>query len=1298
MKKNILYSLILLLSFIFSACGSNSKADRSLRDFNDVLVVEGVASSLVVNNLKFATSLPFTKLENQDISIKYTNFKLEIIGCKLKGQPVINPESLILDGAKNSQVSISISGEVEKECKPLGYILKADKELSSGGEKSQIFSEVIIETQLDTNGNPLLDNNITDSNTTPPLNVRFFNVTSSAVITKADTVYPLKVQVIDELQKGVAGLELDVLAFDNTFGEIVSLKVSTDNNGFATFDYKSPVDLTSVDGKSVPITIVLDNKGKRVESTTITLSFNASSVIPNTFAFKNGTNIVVQESLSTKIISIDLIDSDGVGVSGEEVRATTLPVAFGSLSQSTTTTDSAGRAIFTYTAPSNLTAIDNQSESIQFRFTDENDNTIIATVNVEIDLISLVPIKEPLFILANETAKIEITRKNQVEIISVYVVDKDTNVGVEGKIVTLSNIAKGRISSSAATTSLSGLAEFEYTAPENISNISSIDAILSLDENQSVTKNITISFNAQTIEKSDFSLINSNNITISFPKETKEIAVQLVKDGKPQSGETVIAKSILSKYGFIQNVSVTTGTDGYARFTYEAPVELVSGDQSLDLIYIDENGAEVVATVEITITPSIAESDVKFINIKNITVSLAEEIKSITAYVVDNNGVGVANQEVSISAITSATHGSITSASTTETDNSGKATFLYLAPSKNAFKNGSETLTLSLLSNGIKVSDTITISLDEEIDRNIPKPIIFISDVYKNIFITDNRQNVEIEVQVFDENTKTPFTQGNVRVELPFNHIQSGIDVGSFTDYSVPVSSNGIATFNYNGPSDIKSLTEKDVYGEIFKFYYEEDSITEENKVSIQTIYKLINGYIPAKYLLTTSSSDGNKTMGLDTQKNFTMYLKDDQGNLVDSKDIHEINITSKNVVIGQILDGNGSVRPKVEIKDENATTGKSFPLVTNTLSGLLPIEISIKFTNANDDNDTITQLMNVVVFSGPPTAMSISYAGVREDSDNAKYVEKFVLTVTDSYNNAVNTRPFVAVGSMVEYAVDGLNPTDERNETSLRLWHGGLDSLADLTINLDLGSNKAELNTTATTFKYVDYNNDKLVVFGKGFVYDALGKWDILKYTNKSLRLKDDYFGKNRRDLFFAVGHNNRQDLCSNDGTEFIGNMKASNYQLDSTGHAKLEFEYDYHLTGKDIMVWANLEGFQADTKRIGRVGEAKKFTLRGNGFISVPEGGYDIPKESSALVTFKIHHKTAPEWYKNGHFGYSVVGNCGINIIDDSNNYDARNCISEVVYVKLIATAGESGCNVQLAPKSLAVASEFTGSKTFK
>ena len=692
--------------------------------------------------------------------------------------------------------------------------------------------------------------------------------------------------------------------------------------------------------------------------------------------------------------------------------------------------------------------------------------------------------------------------------------------------------------------------------------------------------------------------------------------------------------------------------------------------------------------------PEIPDTSLILANVTTpIEVNVDNELKMISVDVLDKNGIGVEDYNVSISAVDGVEHGSIVSSSVTKTDSSGHATFTYKAPSNVSAVNGQSTVVrLFMVNDGVTITQDVTITF-KKINVGVSVPIVVIPNTYKNITLSSNNQAVQMIVQVFEEGTNSPYTSGNVKVSLP-NTVLDGIDVGYFAEYIVPVDDNGRAVFNYTGPQDLQELIDSGETGAIFEFHHE---LNTESVGIIATIHDLSNNYIPANYTLSTSSSDGKQTMGLDTIKQFTYSLKDDLGNLIVDTDILKVVINSKNTLIGELIDAtnSGTVVPTLEYNNLEALNNYSFPVKTKTLSGLLPIEIVIDFIDGNQQQKTIKITMNIVVLSGAPTAMSISYAGVEQNASTAKYIEKFVVTVTDAYNNPVSDQNvhgspyYIAVGGMVEYAVDGSSPSGERTSTSPRLWHGLNDSQGNLE---SIGGDKAQFTTNTDTFKYVDLANDKLVLFGQGYVYEALGKWDLESSSDTALELKDNYYGTDREGLYFAVGHNHRVDLCFPDARQYVGNMKSNTYQIKD-GHAFIEFEYDYHLTGKDIMIWVNMTGFQADNGTITRIGEATKHTLRGMGLKT--DNLYTLAAGSNQVpLRFNISHENAPEWYRNGHFGYAVEGTCFVEeILDSSNAYDARECYNGgVVFVDLlVSNPSAEECSITL--KSINVASEFNG-----
>lgn len=612
---------------------------------------------------------------------------------------------------------------------------------------------------------------------------------------------------------------------------------------------------------------------------------------------------------------------------------------------------------------------------------------------------------------------------------------------------------------------------------------------------------------------------------------------------------------------------------------------------------------------------------------------------------------------------------------TTQTGENGYAVFDYISPQ--TIPDGeSATIELTNEENGTVISQKIVLNFDivdnngSTPDVNVTLPNVVIPSDLRDITLDSNSKTVEIPIRVFKD--IAPYTKGSVKVELP-KKVLNGADVGQFTAYEVPVNAQGIATFNYTGPSNMEALIASGDTESIFQFYHVENST---DKQAVRMHYEVpANPHLSRNYALKVVTS-GEFSMGIpDKEKTFNVLLKakDSAGNDValSSEQITKITAETTNSTIAQLLDTNSNTL--VDSLDLNPTNNSSFVIKSKQLSGLVPVKVAVEFKDANGDPQKLMTIINVRVYSGPPTAISISYIGTTQDVDRAKYIEKLAISVTDEYGNRVNTRPNISLGAIVGYAVDGSEASPiETNETK-RLFYGRDDienGIANGAISNPDSVHKATFSDLVLpdVFRYVNQegsNTDKLVIFGERKNYEAMGKWDIEKSSApNTLSLTDDYYGISRSGLYYAVGHNYYQDQCRQDGREWLGTTDSDTYQLDEEGTVTVEYKYDYHLTGKDALIWVNLDGLQPDTGKKTRIGEVSKHTLRGYGLTKVPSNGYQLAKGASGYGTFIIWHENAPERYRNAHFSYAIKSGstCAYSVVATSNPFDARTCDNRV------------------------------------
>lgn len=504
--------------------------------------------------------------------------------------------------------------------------------------------------------------------------------------------------------------------------------------------------------------------------------------------------------------------------------------------------------------------------------------------------------------------------------------------------------------------------------------------------------------------------------------------------------------------------------------------------------------------------------------------------------------------------------------------------------------------------------------------------------------VVSNNQVVDIKVRVVDENGSL-YNSGNVKVKYPAS-FQAGRDIGSFQNLSVPVS-NGVAIFNYTGPADIT----KDTSNIEFKFYHEDNpNITQTYTVTINPKQASLTNY-------NLNISDDNVTMDLQSSKLITFDVTNDSGIPVEDSKVNSFKITSLNPNIGTLEDSLGNTGNSLTITNKNSVT---ININSKTLSGVVPIKVEASILDANNNSITLPQkTFNILVLSGPPSALSLSYKSSRQDVEKAKFIDEWVLTVTDKYNNLVNTKPAVSMG-MIAGFTQASSSTATNNLNYLYVGTG--------TSGGTLSANSNKFTAKTNIFDNVDIDNDVLVTFGDGYTYDASGKWDINSKTANTLYLADDFNGEDTSGLGFAVGHNYRQDRCSNNGAEWVANVypQDNNPIVPDDGSMTIDIEYDYYLVGKTTALWVNLVGENHATGETVKIGEAKKITLKGNGLKMYENGSNTYNAGYEGPIRIYIGVQGTTEYYYNGNFGftYSIPKDLNATFIGTSMQKGLNNC----------------------------------------
>ncbi len=938
---------------------------------------------------------------------------------------------------------------------------------------------------------------------------------------------------------------------------------------------------------------------------------------------------------------------------------------------------SEGFATFVYVAPKDLQhQIDIGNNGTSFKFYKENDLSVTAIVNIIFDTSVDTTSSDPISKLILSESTINITKAEETKSITIQGLKLDNTAVINGKVLiehpSTGNVYVGTVPAEVSITD--GVGTFTYTAPVDIVNAATVSPAnfkIYDKTNPSVSATLSVNFGGGTSATPRLS-VSPYSVSVSNNSESVPVTVIVTDENglALQSGTVEVLNPNGARDGYFSQREAEIA-NGIASFSYTGPNPLSAGSAIFTFRFKENTSYSATWRVTFAPDPGVAEPTIgKLVVNKDVEVGTSGE--SVTIQVLaftDSAGtIPATSGTVNVrypSSVATLNVGTMSPA-TAEIGANGIANFSFTAPTP--LVNIADQ-TFSFFSGS--TSDDIIVKYTPKPDVNNPIADKLIVLNGSEVNITKNSEVVTIRTRVFGADNN-PFNGGNVKIQYPVEASQ-GIDVGSFSELSVPCV-NGVADFNYNAPSDLAGRS--DVLA--FTFYHDSVGSAASANVDIR-MNPDPNQIILTNYVLNMSASDGNNTMGLEQSKTFTVAVTDEDGNKLLSD--ANYTITNLNPLIADINDTLGNAAPLL-IEGINA----NFSVTSKKKSGVLPIKVSVDFTDANGLGQTIEKIFNVIIYSGPPTAMSISYVATNQDAEHSQFIEIFSVKLTDKYNNPVNTSPSIHVGAIAGYAKDAavystiqtaVQATRDGTYTPIpvtahfansELYNGNLIALrndADIS-NYSTTQSQATIgNTINYDTSSVDTFNNVFVSFGDGYVYQKSGKWDIdsLDPATDTFILDEKYDDpSNGFDMGFAIGNNFRQDTCkfaqewvltteSDDGT----------YKVDPSGYARIKLLYDYYLTGKDIVVYANLIGdVLGATDVTARVGEAKKVTLRGHELEPYPNS-YTIPLGSPLTpgYIFSWKLKDTKEWYYNGNFGgfeLTVTGDGAYCTNPVRNDY--RNC----------------------------------------
>ena len=864
----------------------------------------------------------------------------------------------------------------------------------------------------------------------------------------------------------VSGESVIVEFFDNTKGTLNTFSAATDTNGHIAFNYTAPADISG----ATAFNVVFKLSGSTDVNDTLEIDFNTTVVSDPKYdnyvlSVYPESNVSITANSQESVLEVYLEDNvTNLPVANEGVVIEFFDVSKGSMNAFSGTTDVNGQVLFNYIAPADITGL--ADLNITFKLLENVQTTNFTTILFD----SNAPQKDYSdFTLTLVDVNRTITAVSQTEIFNLYLEDNTTGTlqAAVGDIVTVDyfNGTLGTLASFSGVTDDVGHVQFTYTAPENLTDLNGT-VITFRVKNTTAAQNkaealISVDTNSpqQIIAKL---AINEVNTTISQDLQLHTIIINaldannnFVTDGTINvTFPNVIADG--TDVGTFTSFSVAV-VNGRATFNYTGPTSVqdtnaIVGNGALTFEFNDALGNGTPVSWNVTFNPDVP---VIRLAVNTITLTQNDETVSVQVLAFDENNQSLDSGTISVAYPTEIINSGVNGGRFLENEatiTSGEALFTFQGPL--VLENiNALVFTFSYKGNSLVTSKDLTVNYSP------PTAAIYLNETTKEV--TLNSETINIEVDVRDANNN-PFPTGSVKIVYP-NDVQTGRDIGSFLTSEIALL-DGKASFVYTAPKNLDSNTSDIVFG----FYH--DSLPTNIKNFTVTLNPEPNQVILTDYFLTNSYADGSISMDLESTKLITFYIKDKDGTLLEDSNITSIDVTLLNTSLADLADTNASSTPS----DSKTLTknSSSLSVLSNTTSGVVPIKVFAQFKGVNNEDVNLTEIFNVVIVSGPPTSMSISYVSTTNDDVNARFIEKMIVAITDKYSNRVDSKPGISVALIAGYASDTSGPLDYMYHT-----YGATIDASDDKIKVESGKvMKATITSSGS-----DYDIAPTVTLGGG-------------------------------------------------------------------------------------------------------------------------------------------------------------------------------------------------------------------------
>ena len=519
-----------------------------------------------------------------------------------------------------------------------------------------------------------------------------------------------------------------------------------------------------------------------------------------------------------------------------------------------------------------------------------------------------------------------------------------------------------------------------------------------------------------------------------------------------------------------------------------------------------------------------------------------------------------------------------------------------------------------------------------DINKDVGRIVV----LQKYVKITQPNQTQEFKIITLDENNRPISADVSMNVLIDENDNT----YGTLDNYYITTDTiTGEGVVNYTAPSDLDNLEGNyTINFQVVNTVLETNAtldFTKEEEDTNATEY-VIQLVTPNSFIVNSKDS-------------FTVKIvkKADNEVYIDSKDVHDVNLSFINNMVAFNAD-----RDKYTY-EYNQSASKSIDIYSKKYSGIDFVDINASIFDG-EKNVTLSQRFNVVLISGPISAISINYLDTIYDADTGLFIEKYAVHAVDRYSNPANAGSKIYVG-----AINGMKIKKDKNGT---IGYNSSDEVTEF--------NVTDVNLTASDIK----EDDILAILASSDRLDSvyLGGWSIKEVVaDDKLKFNEKYSGEVTDLLTYVIGNEKRYDGCSESIRLIDFNSTDGTYEIGSNGIAYISAKYDPFLVGKTVTFYANSNSDK-------RVGVAIKKILFGTGINNPGSLACEAGDENEICdLIFGIDLKDSSEQLENTLLKGTFIrtdknGECNITYESDYTNCSGA-------YTVRVSVEKNSTCNVE-------------------